>query len=81
MPVGPDLSIEGHPEVFVVGDIAWITDTKTNQILAQFGSVALQSGELAGENIAHPSAGRKILIAAKAAHYRRPQSLGDNGLK
>ena len=54
MPVGPDLSIEGHPEVFVVGDIAWITDTKTNQILAQFGSVALQSGELAGENIAHP---------------------------
>ena len=23
------------------------------------------------------SAGRKILVAAKAAHYRRPQSLGD----
>jgi hypothetical protein len=23
------------------------------------------------------SAGRKILIAAKAAHYRRPQSFGD----
>ena len=27
------------------------------------------------------SAGRKILVAAKAAHYRRPQSLGDDGLK
>jgi hypothetical protein len=27
------------------------------------------------------SAGRKILLAAKAAHYRRPQSLGDDGLK
>ena len=30
VPVGPDLSIAGHPEVFSVGDIAWITDTKTN---------------------------------------------------
>lgn len=57
VPVGPDLSIEGHPEVFVVGDIAWITDTKTNQVLPQLGSVALQSGELAGENIAHRISG------------------------
>ena len=24
--VGPDLSVAGHPEVFAVGDIAWITD-------------------------------------------------------
>ena len=48
---GPDLSIEGHPEVFAVGDIAWITDTKTNDVLPQLGSVALQAGEQAGENI------------------------------
>jgi len=27
------------------------------------------------------SAERKILVAAKAAHYRRPQSFGDDGLK
>jgi len=59
VPVGPDLSIEGHPEVFVVGDIAWITDTKTNQVLPQLGSVALQSGELAGENIAHRLSGEE----------------------
>jgi NADH dehydrogenase len=39
--------------VFAVGDIAWITDKKTKKVLAQLGSVALQSGELAGENIAH----------------------------
>jgi NADH dehydrogenase len=51
--VGPDLRLAGHPEVFVVGDSAWITDTKTNSVLPQLGSVALQSGELAGENIAH----------------------------
>jgi NADH dehydrogenase len=53
IPVGPDLSIEGHPEVFAVGDIAWITDKKTKQVLSQLGSVALQSGEHAGVNIAH----------------------------
>jgi NADH dehydrogenase len=48
---GPDLSIEGHPEVFAVGDMAWITDTKTNDVLPQLGSVALQAGAHAGENI------------------------------
>ncbi len=52
VPVGPDLSLEGHPEVFAVGDIAWITDTKTGEVLPQLGSVALQAGEWAGENIA-----------------------------
>jgi NADH:quinone reductase (non-electrogenic) len=52
IPVGPDLSIRGRPEVFAVGDIAWITDTKTGEVLPQLGGVALQSGERAGENIA-----------------------------
>jgi NADH dehydrogenase len=59
VPVGPDLSLEGHPEVFVVGDVAWITDTKTKKVLPQLGSVALQSGELAGENIARHLRGEK----------------------
>jgi NADH dehydrogenase len=50
IPAEPDLSLAGHPEVFPVGDIAWITDGKT--ALPQLGSVALQAGEWAGENIA-----------------------------
>ena len=58
IPVGPDLSITGHPDAFAVGDIAWITDTKTNEVLPQLGSVALQSGEDAGENIARLVAGK-----------------------
>jgi NADH dehydrogenase len=57
VPVGPDLSLEGNPEVFVVGDIAWITDTETDQVLPQLGSVALQAGEHAGANIARRVAG------------------------
>jgi NADH dehydrogenase len=59
IPVAPDLSVAGHPEVFAVGDIAWITDTKTDEVLPQLGGVALQSGECAGENIAHLIAGKK----------------------
>jgi NADH dehydrogenase len=55
----PDLSLAGHPEVFAVGDIAWITDTKTDEVLPQLGSVALQSGEHAGENIARRLAGQE----------------------
>jgi NADH dehydrogenase len=50
--VEPDLSLKGHPEVFAVGDIAMITDSKTGAQLPQLGSVALQAGTHAGANIA-----------------------------
>jgi NADH dehydrogenase len=59
IPVGPDLSLKGHPEAFAVGDIAWITDTSTSTVLPQLGSVALQAGERAGENIARRIAGKE----------------------
>jgi len=51
IPVELDLSLNGRPEVFVVGDIALITDAKTNQPLPQLGSVAQQAGRHVGENI------------------------------
>jgi NADH:ubiquinone reductase (H+-translocating) len=57
--VGPDLLLADHPEVYVVGDIAAITDSKTEQMLPQLGSVALQSGEHAGEAIADRIAGKE----------------------
>jgi NADH dehydrogenase len=57
--VGPDLSVAGHPDVFAVGDIAWITDPKTKRVLPQLGSVALQAGEQAGANIARRLAGEE----------------------
>jgi NADH dehydrogenase len=57
--VGPDLSLPDHPEVYVIGDVAAITDSKTGQVLPQLGSVALQSGEHAGETIAQRIAGKK----------------------
>lgn len=59
LPTEPDLHVAGHPEVFAVGDVAWITDTETNEVLPQLGSVALQSGEHVGSNIARLAAGEE----------------------
>ena len=57
--VGPDLTLADHPEVYALGDVAAITDSKTDQVLPQLGSVALQSGEHAGETITRRIAGKK----------------------
>jgi len=57
--VGPDLTLPDRPEVYVIGDVAAITDSKTEQVLPQLGSVALQSGEHAGESIARRIAGKE----------------------
>jgi NADH dehydrogenase len=57
--VGPDLTIPGLPEAYAVGDVAEIVDTKTQQVLPQLGSVALQAGEHAGETIVRRIAGKE----------------------
>jgi NADH:ubiquinone reductase (H+-translocating) len=57
--VGPDLALPDHPEVYVLGDVAAIVDEKTGQVLPQLGSVALQSGEHAGDTIARRIAGKE----------------------
>ena len=57
--VDEELRVPGHPDVYAVGDIAAITDQKTKQVLPQLGSVALQSGEHAGETIARRLAGKE----------------------
>ena len=58
VPTEPDLHLAGHPEVFVVGDMAWTTDTGTGDVLPQLGSVALQAGKQAGQNIARLTEGK-----------------------
>ena len=56
--VDGDLRIPSHPEVFAVGDVAWITDTKHDEVLPQLGSVALQAGAHAGETIVRELKGK-----------------------
>ena len=46
VPAEPDLSLAGHPEVFVVGDVAWITDSKTKR-----GAAAARLGCAAGGRV------------------------------
>jgi NADH dehydrogenase len=48
--VQADLTLAGHSDVYVIGDIANIPDSDGN-LLPQLGSVALQSGTWAAENI------------------------------
>jgi NADH:ubiquinone reductase (H+-translocating) len=57
--VDEQLRLPSHPEVFVVGDVAAITDEKTEQVLPQLGSVALQSGEHVGETIRRVIGGKE----------------------
>ena len=56
MPVGADLSLPGHPEVFVIGDLA-AARGRDGQPLPQLAQVAIQGGRhTAGQH--PPAAGR-----------------------
>ena len=48
--VNPDLSIAGHPEVFVLGDLAALKD-KNGQMLPGVAPVAMQQASATAENI------------------------------
>jgi NADH dehydrogenase len=62
--VNPDLTYPDNPGVYFIGDIANIPDTDGNP-LPQLGSVALQSGAYAAENIIAGFEGKK----PKNFHY------------
>lgn len=55
--VGADLRVEGHPEVFVVGDMAAVPGSG-GRLLPQLAPVAKQSGRFAGAAIAGELRGR-----------------------
>lgn len=48
--LNPDLSVPEHPEIFVVGDMGEVASD--GEVLPQLGSVAMQSGEHVGRQIA-----------------------------
>jgi NADH dehydrogenase len=61
----PDLTIDGMPRVYALGDMAITTDRDGNT-LPQLGSVALQAGRWAGKNIVADTAGKP----RKPFHYK-----------
>jgi len=56
--VEPDLTIKDHPEVFVLGDLASLTDPATGRPLPGVATVAIQQGNATAANIARTCAGQ-----------------------
>lgn len=56
--VGPDLTIPGHPEVFVAGDMAAATSADTGTPVPGVAQGGIQMGRYAGETIAREVQGR-----------------------
>jgi NADH dehydrogenase len=48
--VTPDLSLPGHPEVFVLGDLAWLKDANGREVPG-LGAAATQEGTATAKNI------------------------------
>jgi NADH dehydrogenase len=49
--VGPDLSLPGHPEVFVIGDAAHVIDSQTDTPVPAVAQGAIQMGRFVGQVI------------------------------
>ena len=57
--VGPDLTIAGHPELFVAGDLARCQDVKHDRLLPGVAPVAMQQGLYIGHTILNDLRGRQ----------------------
>jgi NADH:ubiquinone reductase (H+-translocating) len=73
--VGPDLTIPGHPEVFVMGDLAAAKSADTNQPVPGVAQAAIQMGRYAGRTIANEAAGRSTPASRAAFVYRDKGSM------
>ncbi|SNY54193.1 NAD(P)/FAD-dependent oxidoreductase [Paractinoplanes atraurantiacus] len=49
--VNPDLTVPGHPEIFVLGDMMNLNDPSTGRPLPGVAQVAIQGGKYAGQTI------------------------------
>lgn len=57
--VSPDLTIEGHPEIFVIGDLAAVVDAKGKQVPG-VAPAAIQMGQYAAKAIRGKLKGKSI---------------------
>ncbi|MGH7550834.1 MAG: NAD(P)/FAD-dependent oxidoreductase [Gemmatimonadota bacterium] len=73
--VGPDLTIPGHPEVFVVGDMAAATSADTGEPVPGVAQGGMQMGRFAGQTIASEVAGRSTPAHREAFVYRDKGSM------
>jgi NADH dehydrogenase len=59
VPIRPDLTIEGHPEVFVIGDMSSLKDEKGTPLPGQ-APVAIQEGRWAAANLVRAVQGQPM---------------------
>jgi NADH dehydrogenase len=59
VPVAADLSVPGHPEVFVVGDLARVDWPARGTTVPAVAPAAMQAGRRAGDNVARRVAARE----------------------
>jgi NADH dehydrogenase len=72
--VEPDLSVPGHSEIFVIGDLAAVKD-ESGKPIPGLAPVAIQMGRHAARNIQRASAGRPT----EKFHYRDKGNLATIG--
>ena len=73
--VGPDLTIPGHPEVFIVGDMAAAKSADTGEPVPGMAQGGIQMGRYAGRTIASEVAGRSTPADRAAFSYRDKGSM------
>lgn len=78
--VAPDCSLPGHPEVFVIGDAAFLVDSKTGKAVPGVSQGALQMGKYAAKVIMD-EIGRKGAseLRARGFHYQDLGSMATVG--
>ena len=72
--VEPTLQLPGHPDVFVLGDAAYLLDDQ-GQPLPMLSTVAIQQGKTAAQNLRRIMQGQ----APRAFHYKDPGLLATIG--
>ncbi len=72
VPVLPTLQLDGHPDVFVIGDLALV---QGNETLPQVAQPAIQQGRCVADNLARELAGR----APQPFRYRDPGTMATIG--
>jgi NADH dehydrogenase len=78
VPVAPDCSVPGHPEVFVIGDAAWLLDPVTGTPVPGVSQGALQMGRYVARVIDAEVRGRPG-GRARAFRYRDMGSMATVG--
>ena len=70
VPVARDCSVSGHPEVFVIGDAAWLIDPATGKPVPGVSQGALQMGRYVAHVIEAELRGAASSARQQGFHYR-----------